>query len=152
MTERTHTARTAAQWVLVGVAYLLSVAGALSIGLTILPLAVVGTILLIVRPDRTRGLAIVLCGLAFGPLLVAWFNREGPGQVCRSYPPDGVACGAQLNPWPWLGGAAASLAIATALFLHATRRDAAAHAGTRQPGSPGDTPGRPVELSPRHRC
>ena len=91
MTERTHTARTAAQWVLVGVAYLLSVAGALSIGLIILPLAVVGT-------------------------------------------------------------AAASLAIATALLLHATRRDATAHAGTRQPGSPGDTPGRPVELSPRHRC
>lgn len=133
MTERTHTAKTAVQWVLVGVAYLLSVAGALSIGLFILPLAVVGTILLIVRPDRTRGLAVVLCGLAFGPLLVAWINREGPGQVCRSYPPDGVACGTQLNPWPWLGGAATSLAIATALLLYATRRDATAHGATRHP-------------------
>ena len=133
MTEHTHAAKTVTLWVLVGVAYLLSVAGALTIGLFILPLAVLGTILLIVRPDRTRGLAVVLCGLAFGPPLVAWINREGPGQVCRSYPPDGVACGTQLNPWPWLGGAAASLAIATALFLHATRRDATAHAGTRQP-------------------
>jgi hypothetical protein len=89
-----------------------------------MPLVYAGAILLLVRPDRTRGAAIMLFALAVSPLLVAWLNRNGPGQVCRSYPPDGVACSSQLNPWPWLGGAAASFAIATVLILHARRRDA----------------------------
>jgi len=72
----------------------------------------------------------MLFALAVGPLLVAWLNRDGSGQLCRSYPPDGVACSTQLNPWPWLAGAATSLAIATVLFLHARRRDATKKSGT----------------------
>jgi len=106
MTERTHTAKTVTLWILVGVAGLLSVAGILSIGVLTMPLVYAGAILLLVRPDRTRGVAVMVCALAVGPLLVARLNRDGPGQVCRSYPPDGVACGTQLNPWAWLGGAA----------------------------------------------
>ncbi|MHB8186168.1 MAG: hypothetical protein ACYDDU_08770 [Dermatophilaceae bacterium] len=129
-TAKTPTAKTLTAWILVGLAGLASVAGILTIGVFTMPLVYAGAILLLVRPDRTRGLAIVLCGLAFGPLLVTWLNREGPGQVCRSYPPDGVACGTQLNPLPWLGGAAASLAIATVLFLHARRRDATEKSGS----------------------
>jgi hypothetical protein len=124
MTERPHTAKTLTAWILVGLAGLASVAGILTIGVFTMPLVYAGAILLLVRPDRTRGAAIMLFALAVGPLLVAWLNRDGPGQVCRSYPPDGVACGTQLNPWPWLGGAAASAAIATVLILHARRRDA----------------------------
>lgn len=130
MTERPHTAKTLTAWILVGLAGLASVAGILTIGVFTMPLVYAGAILLLVRPDRTHGAAIMLFALAVGPLLVAWLNRNGPGQVCRSYPPDGVACGIQLNPWPWLGGAAASLAIATVLFLHARRRDATKKSGT----------------------
>jgi hypothetical protein len=124
MTERPHTAKTLTAWILVGLAGLASVAGILTIGVFTMPLVYAGAILLLVRPDRTRGAAIMLFALAVGPVLVAWLNRDGPGQVCRSHPPDGVACGTQLNPWPWLGGAAASAAIATVLILHARRRDA----------------------------
>lgn len=120
MTERSHTAKALTAWIFVGLAGLASVAGILTIGVFTMPLIYAGAIILLVRPDRTRGAAIMLFVLAVGPVLVAWLNRDGPGQVCQSYPADGVACGIQLNPWPWLGGAAASLAMATVLFLHAS--------------------------------
>ena len=130
MSERTHNTKTVTLWILVSAAGLASVAGILTIGAFTLPLAVAGAILLLVRPDRMRGFAVMLCAFAFGPLLLAWFNRHGPGQVCLPYPDD-AACGTQLNPWPWFGSAAASLAIAIGLFVHANRRDAIAKTDTR---------------------
>ncbi len=92
-----------------------------SIGLFTMPVALAGVILLAARPDRVRGWTILLCAIASGPLLVAWFNRDGPGLVCRNFPPNGLACSDQLNPWPWLAGAVASLGVATVLFVHAGR-------------------------------
>ena len=117
-------------WILVAIAGLASFAGILTIGIFTMPMVYGGAILLLVRPDRTRGVAIMLCAMAAPPVFVAWLNRGGPGLVCHSDPPYGIACGTQLNPWPWLGGAAASLAIATVLFLHARRRDATKKSGT----------------------
>jgi hypothetical protein len=90
MTERPVRAKTLAAWILVGLAGLVSVAGILTIGVFTMPLVYAGAILLLVRPDRTRGVAIMLCALTVSPLLVAWLNRDGPGQVCRFYPSDGV--------------------------------------------------------------
>ena len=130
MTERPHTAKPLTAWILVGLAGLASVAGILTIGAFTMPMVYAGAIILLIRPDKTRGAAIMLFALAVGPLLVAWLNRNGPGQLCRSNPPEGVACSTQLNPWPWLGGAATSLAIATVLLLHARRRDATKKSGT----------------------
>ena len=130
MTERTHTPKTLTAWILVGLAGLASFAGILTIGIFTMPMVYGGAILLLVRPDRTRGVAIMLCALAAPPLFVAWLNRGGPGLVCHSDPTYRVACDTQLNPWPWLGGAAVSLAVATMLFLHAKRRDATKQSDT----------------------
>lgn len=136
MTERTHTAKTVTLWILVGVAGLLSVAGILSIGVLTMPLVYAGAILLLVRPDRTRGVAVMVCALAVGPLLVARLNRDGPGQVCRSYPPDGVACGTQLNPWAWLGGQPVRLLKAGPKHRRPTRSTLGVTVPTPAPPSP----------------
>ena len=50
-----------------------------------MPLAVAGWILLGACPDRGRGWAVMLCALAVGLLLLAWFNRgwSGPGLAHR---------------------------------------------------------------------
>jgi hypothetical protein len=120
------TMKTVVLWALVGVAFLFSFAGMLSIGLFTMPLAVAGAILLLVHPGRMRGWAIMLCAVACAPLPVAWFNRNGPGRVCRTFPPDPeVFCSDQLDPWPWLAGAALSLAAGAVLFALAGRRDVA---------------------------
>ena len=124
MSVSTNKAKTVAAWVAVGAAILVSYAGMLSIGLLTMPVALAGVILLAARPDWVRGWAITLCAIASGPLLVAWFNRDGPGRVCRNFPPDGLACSDQLNPWPWLAGTVLSLGVAAVLFVHAGRREA----------------------------
>ncbi len=109
-------------WIVVGASFVLSLAGMLSFGLFTMPLPVARVILLLVRPGWVRGWAVGLCALANGPLLIAWFNRDGPGRVCRNFPPDGLACSNQLNPWPWLAGAVISLVAAAALFIRGGRR------------------------------
>lgn len=76
--RRTHKAKTVTLWILVSAAGLASVAGILTIGAFTLPLAVAGAILLLVRPDRMRAFGVTPCAFAFGPLLMAWFNRHGP--------------------------------------------------------------------------
>ena len=117
--------RSAALWTLVGLAFLVSIAGILSIGLFTLPLAAAGAVVVGTRPGRTRGLAIMLSGAAVGPLLVAWLNREGPGRVCHNDPPYGLLCGDRLNPWPFLAASAVALLVAAALFVRAARADSA---------------------------
>jgi len=131
MTERPHTAKTLTAWILVGLAGLASLAGILTIGVFTMPLVYAGAIVLLIRPDRTRGAAIMLFALAVGPLLMAWLNRNGPGLVCHSDPLYSIACDTQLNPWPWLGGAAACLTIATMLLLHDRLRDATKKSGIK---------------------
>jgi hypothetical protein len=114
---------TVALWAFVGLALLLSFAGMLSFGLFTMPIAMAGAILLLARPGRMRGWAILAGAAAPAPLLLAWFNRNAPGRICRTFPPDpAVFCGDQLNPWPWLDGAALSLAVAAVLFISASRR------------------------------
>ena len=122
MSGRTTKATAATLWIVFGASFVLRLAGMLSFGLFTMPLAVAGAIIVLVRPSRVRGLAVGLCALANGPLLIAWFNRDGPGRVCRNFPPDGLACSDQLNPWPWLAGAVICLALAVPPFVLAARR------------------------------
>jgi len=51
-------------WILVAIAGLASFAGILTIGIFTMPMVYGGAILLLVRPDRTRGVAIMLCAVA----------------------------------------------------------------------------------------
>jgi MFS family permease len=118
-----RTVTTVALWALVGVTFLFSFAAMLSIGFLTMPLAVAGAVLLLVRPDRTRGWAVMLVAVSGVSLPMVLFSWIG-GLVCRRFSPDpAVSCPDQANPWPWLAFAVVSLAAATLLFLLASRRD-----------------------------
>jgi hypothetical protein len=119
------TVTTVALWALVGVAFLISCAGMLSIGSLTMPIAVAGAILLLVRPDRTRGCAIMLLAVSGGLLPKLLLIRIGD-LVCRKFSPDpALSCGDQANLWPWLALGVLSIAAGALLFLLASRRDTA---------------------------
>jgi hypothetical protein len=90
----------------VGTAYSLGVLGLLSIGVFVLPVALIGTFWLRRRRESRSSAPGVVSGAGLPMLYVAFINRDGPGWVC-----EGTGCGQQLSPWPWL--------IAGVLFLGA---------------------------------
>ena len=121
MTEPRSRATSIALWTLIALAWLVSLAGLLSIGLFTMPLTVAGAVVVGARPGRTRTVATLLTGAAVGPLLLAWFNREGPGRVCHTYAGEGPFCADLLSPWPFVLAGLAALVVAAALFARAAR-------------------------------
>ena len=112
---------TVALWIAVILVGLLSLASIISVGLFILPIPIAGAILLLTRPRRMVKTAVLLAAAGFGPLVLAYFNRTGPGQICHT-DADGVFCGDFLNPWPWLALGAALCLAAAFCFVLADRR------------------------------
>jgi hypothetical protein len=117
-----------ALWVLVGAGFLVSFAGMLTIGVFTMPIVTAGAVLLLVHLDRMRGWAIMLWVVAAAPLPIVWFNKDGPGRVCRRFPPDpAVFCGEQLNPWPWVAASALAFVAGAVLFILASHRETGRH-------------------------
>lgn len=87
-------------WALVGVL--------LVIGLDVPPVLLVAGLAgwLVGRfPAGRASIAGIATGAGLPLLVVAYWNRHGPGTVCHAigtarYP--GTECGEQMNPWPWL--------------------------------------------------
>lgn len=119
-----------AAWLVVGVGYGVSLLGAASIGLFVLPLPLLATVLLARRPPARAGLPGVVSGVGIPLLYVAYLNRSGPGTVCTTTTglggqPVGQSCVDESSPWPWLAVAAILLALGVAAFLALQRRSAA---------------------------
>jgi len=112
-----------AAWLLVGCGYAFALLGALSIGLFILPFALIATALLLRRPIAMSGVPGVLGGVAVAALFVAYRNRNGPGNVC-THTATSVSCSQQWSPWPWLIAGLLLIALAIGWFV-ARRKDAA---------------------------
>jgi hypothetical protein len=112
-----------AAWALVGVLYSFAVIGLLSIGIFLLPIALIGTWVVSRQPRSVIGIPGVLAGLGIAPLFVALVNRDGPGQVCTTSATSS-SCTQELSPWPWLIAGLVLLAVGIA-WMH-SRRDAAA--------------------------
>jgi len=110
-----------ALWILVGLAGLLCLASIISVGLFILPLPIAGAILLFTHPRKMVAAPVLLAAAGFGPLILAYFNRPGPGHVCHA-DADGVSCGDYLNPFPWLALGIALWLTSAILFVLAYRR------------------------------
>ena len=106
-----------AAWLIIGVGYALSLVGAASIGLFVLPLPVIATILLARRQHAVGGLPGLISGLGIPLLYVAYLNRAGPGTICVTIAGGGQDCTDEWSPWPWLAAAVILLALGIAAFI-----------------------------------
>jgi hypothetical protein len=88
-------------WFFVGALWSLSFIS--FIGVITLPIAIVVTALLCLRPGPRAGSVAALSGLAVPFLYVAWLNRSGPGTTCRTFAGGGSECVEHMSPLPWLG-------------------------------------------------
>jgi len=105
-----------AAWFVAGSAFALGILGALTIGIFILPVAAVATFVLVTRRTSTAGITGLISGLGAPLLLVAYFNRNGPGDICTTTVTSS-SCMQESSPWPWLAVAVVLIALGTAVFL-----------------------------------
>jgi hypothetical protein len=88
-------------WVLVGLLLSFALLSLLTIGVFVLPLAVLGWWLVARRGGMNAATAGTLSGLGLAPLYVAWLNRDGPGNICHHIT-NGESCTQESAPLPWL--------------------------------------------------
>lgn len=108
-------------WVLVGCGYGFALLGALSIGVFILPFALIATALLLRRPTALAGLPGALGGVGLAALFVAYANRNGAGNVC-THTTTSVSCAQEWSPWPWLVAGLLLIVVAVSWFAVRRRR------------------------------
>jgi hypothetical protein len=94
----------------VGVGWCFVVLGALSIGVFILPVAIIATVVLARQPGAREHTAGVLSGLGFPILYVAFLNRHGPGMHCTTTPTS-ESCSEHTTPVPFLVSGIALVAL-----------------------------------------
>jgi hypothetical protein len=111
-------------WLLVGVLWATSVAGAASIGLFILPFAGLATWFLVRRPDVRSGMPglIAAGGLPF--FFVAGLNHTPQGTVLRGSNGGPVSGFVRTNPWPWVTVGVLFIVVGVVVFFVLTRRRA----------------------------
>ena len=111
-------------WMLVGAAYAMVIAGAFTIGILFIPVAIVATIFLARGRTSRRGVPGLICGLALPVIFVAYLNRGGPGYVCTTSPGTGgsvTSCGSQYNPWLLLAIGMALFGVGIGVFISSSR-------------------------------
>lgn len=89
-------------WPVVGAALAVSVLGAMTIGLFVLPFATAGLIALLRWGGNRRSSLGLISGAGLPFLYIAFLNRGGPGMVCGAYKNGGQSCTDEYSPWPWL--------------------------------------------------
>lgn len=110
-----------AWWALTGFLAGFGVAGILTVGILLLPVAItLGITGVLWKPLRNRAAVLLFAGLAGAPAYLAWVNREGPGTVCNTVQ-DVTECSEQWTPWPFVGIAAVMIATAVIAAIGARR-------------------------------
>ena len=124
--------RSASPWVLtlwwgsVGALLGFGVAGLASIGVFLLPLALVLLVIALLVPAlRTPSTPALLVGLSTAPLFIAWLNRGGPGLVCTTSGTS-TSCVDQWSPWPFVATGVLLAGGGLALLVHGRRVEARA--------------------------
>ena len=103
-------------WMAAGALLGVALAGVATIGLLILPLAVVAVTALVLWPKGRNASAFgVLAGLGAVPLYIAYLNRGGPGTVCTTTATGG-GCSGEWSPWPFLAAGVLLIGAGAALF------------------------------------
>jgi hypothetical protein len=109
-------------WFALGVMWVLTVLGAFTISIFVLPVAVGGTILLASRRHAVDGIAGLISGLGVPLLYVSFLNRHGPGKICTTSHNGGQSCVDELNAWPWFVFGLVLVAHGAVVFVASGRR------------------------------
>ena len=104
-------------WLLVGAVYAIGLVGILTIGIFVLPVAIIGTVLLARQPASLRGAPGLVAGLGLSPLYVAFLNRGYGGPACQTN-----QCTQALDPWPWLAAGLVLVVAGVVVFVVRSRR------------------------------
>jgi hypothetical protein len=93
----------------------------MTIGVFVLPVALLAGGLLLSRTGMTVSMAGALSGAGAIPLYVSWLNRDGPGFICTPLGDSGESCVDELSPWPWLAAGVVCVAAGVILFSRLRR-------------------------------
>ncbi len=108
-------------WLAVGALWALSIVTMLSIGMFLMPVALIVTVVMCMGYTRPDGWPGSIAGFALIALYLAFLHRHGPGQYCTGTGAS-VTCVDQLNPWLFLAaGVALILVCALVCWRWATR-------------------------------
>jgi hypothetical protein len=93
---------------------------ALTIGPFVL-VAVVVALAVLVRGSHgiDAGVTGLLSGTGLPLLYIAYLNRDGPGDVCRTSATE-HSCTSQWSPWPWLAVGTVLVVAGVVLFRRAS--------------------------------
>ena len=108
------------------------------IGLLVLPVVIAALVTLLLWPgSRTSAALGLISGLGLVPLVVAYLNRGGPGEVCTTSATS-QSCTTEWSPWPWLGAGLALVTLGAVAFalLRARLSPTAPCPAARQPTAP----------------
>ena len=88
-------------WASVGVALAISAIAVMTIGVWVVPFALIGLIASYKRANRSSGVGLISgAGVPF--LFIAYLNRNGPGDICRQFGFGGQQCTQEYSPWPFM--------------------------------------------------
>lgn len=89
-------------WIIVGGLFAFGLAGILTVGIFLIPIAVIlGVLGLILPASRSYSVLSGLVGVGAVAFYLVWLNRGGPGTVCETQLGSTV-CTDQWSPWPFL--------------------------------------------------
>ena len=108
-------------WIGVGVAFMFALLGALTIGVFVLPIAAGLAVLVATRRGSSVGIPGLISGVSLPLFYVAFLNRDGPGDICRSFADGGSACTEEWSPLPWLFVGVLFLLGGIAVFVQVNR-------------------------------
>jgi len=89
-------------WPIVGAALAFSILALMTIGIIVLPFALVGLFALLRWGGNRKSSAGLISGVGLPLIYIAFLNRDGPGDICTPYGSGGQQCTQEWSPWPWL--------------------------------------------------
>src|SRR4051812_1621232 len=106
-------------WLVVGALAGIGIAALLSIGVVLLAAAAVLAVIGARTPAlRNRSVVAIPAGVGVAVLYLAWINRDGPGNVCKTTGTT-TTCTDQISPWPFVAVAVVLIAVSLVLARRA---------------------------------
>ena len=108
-------------WPIVAVALVASILGMLTIGIYVLPFALLGLHVVLKWGGNRRSSVGIISGAGLPFLFVAYLNRNGPRSVCHPYG-NGEECAIEKGPWLYSIMGIALVVTGVVLFVRMRRK------------------------------